>query len=189
VSPEVVVLAALVVAVKFLEDRQEPTQHYCEAWGRGRWTNEQLNVTERCIVESLDYRIMPLCNEELLIDAQVDMQLAARQRPPPQTAESRRRPSRSAGLNGDGGNGSVPRHQHPLHRKGKSTNDAVLGLGLQQQPTPNSEDVEMDLDADESICGLRKRIRAAFEEGCASTASRAPGFPAAAGGLDPTVAS
>lgn len=77
VRPELIILAALVIAAKFTQDPQQPPQFYRLAWGRGLWSNEQLNVTERCIMESLDYRILPLCDDDCLTDAMVDMQLAA----------------------------------------------------------------------------------------------------------------
>lgn len=70
------VLAALVIADKFTEDSEQSTQAYCTAWGRGLWSSEQLNATERSIMESLNYRIMPLCADDCLADAMVDMQLA-----------------------------------------------------------------------------------------------------------------
>ncbi|KAG6006410.1 hypothetical protein E4U21_007076 [Claviceps maximensis] len=79
VPPEIIVLAALVIAAKFTVDAPRQTQYYCNAWGRGKWSHHQLNVTERCIMESLDYRIMPLCDEDCLADAMVDMQLAGQQ--------------------------------------------------------------------------------------------------------------
>lgn len=79
VPPEIIILAALVIAVKFVEDPQQNTQFYCHVWGRGVWSHDQLNVTERCIMESLNYRIMPLCDEDCLADAMVDMQLAGQQ--------------------------------------------------------------------------------------------------------------
>lgn len=79
VGPELIVLAALVIAAKFTDDLQEASHVYCNSWGRGSWSTEQLNTTERCIMERLGYRIMPLCDERLLTDAMVDMQLAARQ--------------------------------------------------------------------------------------------------------------
>ncbi|EHK21340.1 uncharacterized protein TRIVIDRAFT_25964, partial [Trichoderma virens Gv29-8] len=77
VRPEIIILAALVIAAKFTQDPQQPPQFYRLAWGRGLWSNDQLNVTERCIMESLDYRILPLCDDDCLTDAMVDMQLAA----------------------------------------------------------------------------------------------------------------
>ncbi|KAK0391215.1 hypothetical protein NLU13_0716 [Sarocladium strictum] len=79
VSPEIIILAALVIAAKFTEDAEAPTQYYCRAWGADAWSHHQLNATERCIMASLDYRIMPLCAEDCLADAMVDMQLAAQQ--------------------------------------------------------------------------------------------------------------
>jgi hypothetical protein len=79
VSPELIILAALVIAVKFTEDPQCPAEFYCRTWAKGLWSHDQLNFTERCIMEALDYRIMPLCEDECITDAMVDMQLAARQ--------------------------------------------------------------------------------------------------------------
>lgn len=79
VRPELIVLAALVIAAKFTEDPQEPSCYYCSAWGRGLWTTAQLNATELCIMAKLEYRILPLYNDDVLTDAMVDMQLAARQ--------------------------------------------------------------------------------------------------------------
>ncbi|KAH8173239.1 Cyclin-like protein [Sarocladium implicatum] len=77
VGPEVIVLAALVIASKFTDDLQASTLYYCRAWASDSWTHEQLNATERCIMASLDYRILTLCDEDCLTDAMVDMQLAA----------------------------------------------------------------------------------------------------------------
>lgn len=76
VGPEVIVLAALVIAVKFTEDPEQGTQYFCNAWGQGQWSYGQLNTTERCIMENLNYRIMPLCDEDLIADAMVDMEFA-----------------------------------------------------------------------------------------------------------------
>lgn len=79
VRPEIIVLAALVIADKFTEDSEQSTQAYCSAWGRGVWSSEQLNATERSIMEGLNYRIMPLCDEDCLADAMVDMQIAGQE--------------------------------------------------------------------------------------------------------------
>ncbi|KAM3466824.1 hypothetical protein MY5147_005965 [Beauveria neobassiana] len=76
VQPEIIILAALVIAHKFTEDSEQTAQTYCNAWGRGLWSSEQLNATERSIMETLNYRIMPLCDVDCLADAMVDMQLA-----------------------------------------------------------------------------------------------------------------
>jgi hypothetical protein len=79
VSPEVIILGALIIAFKFSGDCQESTHYYRSAWGKNRWTCDQINVTERCIMESLGYRILPLCHPTLIADAVNDMQRAARQ--------------------------------------------------------------------------------------------------------------
>lgn len=82
VFPEVIILAALVIAAKFDDDRhatQQPAQAYCTAWGSGGvslWTGAQLATTERCIMQSLGYRILPLLDEDLLADACADMRRA-----------------------------------------------------------------------------------------------------------------
>ena len=78
VHPQRSIRAALVIAVKFFDDPHAPTAHYVAAWGGGVWSCEQLNATERCVMENLGWRILPLCDEDLLADAMVDMQLAAR---------------------------------------------------------------------------------------------------------------
>lgn len=77
IRPELIILAALVLAAKFTVESHRQTRFYCKRWGAGLWSHAQLNATERCIVEALDYRIMPLWKEDCLADALVDMQLAA----------------------------------------------------------------------------------------------------------------
>lgn len=100
VNPEVIVLAALVIAVKFLEDCQEPTQYYRAAWATNMWTCRQINVTEMCIMENLGYRILPLWDPMLIADARKDMQRAARQPafapPQPRNGELHKRSRSSA---------------------------------------------------------------------------------------------
>lgn len=99
VNPEVIILAALMIAVKFLEDSQEPTQYYRSAWGKNMWTCDQINVTERCIMENLGYRILPLWDPVLIADAIRDMERAARQTvlaPQPRNGESHKRSVSSA---------------------------------------------------------------------------------------------
>jgi hypothetical protein len=82
VSPEIIIVAALVLAVKFVDDPQSSSEYFCRRWGSHVWSCEQLNVTERCIMEGLGWRIMPLYDEDLLADAMVDMQLALRHHRP-----------------------------------------------------------------------------------------------------------
>ncbi|PFH56215.1 hypothetical protein XA68_16893 [Ophiocordyceps unilateralis] len=106
VRPELIILAALVIAAKFTQDPQQPTQFYCFCWGNAMWSHSQLNATERCIMESLNYRIMPLCDEDYLADAMVDMQLAACQR----DFDDGREPSPPASVPGSDDDMFVPCH-------------------------------------------------------------------------------
>ncbi|KAK4251491.1 hypothetical protein C7999DRAFT_37536 [Corynascus novoguineensis] len=101
VNPEVIVLAALMIAFKFLVDCQEPTRYYGTSWGRNMWTCDQINVTERCIMENLGYRILPLWHPVLIADAVGDMQRAARQAAlpsHPRNGETHKRSVRSSAV-------------------------------------------------------------------------------------------
>ncbi|KAK1507074.1 uncharacterized protein CCOS01_16333 [Colletotrichum costaricense] len=122
VQPELIILSALVIAAKFTDDCHDSTSYYSSNWGKDTWSCEQINVTERCICENLNYRIKPLVDDEdLLADTMVDMQLAARHY-----------------------NSARPVQPHEMgHSKSKSMTigTAVIGLGLQLTPvdTPKSE--------------------------------------------------
>ncbi|KAF7558384.1 hypothetical protein G7046_g5772 [Stylonectria norvegica] len=141
VSPELIILAALVIAVKFIEDPQDATRHYCRAWGRGLWSHTQLNVTERCIMENLNYRILPLYDDDCLTDAMVDMQLAAQQ---PVWDLRRYTPPESSSGDDDSHNaGDVEESYVPSHSRSKTlgngTNTLGLGLALTPLDTPATE--------------------------------------------------
>ncbi|KAH9908649.1 hypothetical protein F4778DRAFT_356579 [Xylariomycetidae sp. FL2044] len=130
VSPEVIILAALIIAEKFVEDAQQSNQFFGSAWGRDLWTCEQLNFTERCIMENLGYHILPLWEEATIKQARHDI-------------ESTRRElvrEESGRVGGGGGNGGV-KGSSSKHFKSMSSGHAVLGLGLQMTPaqTPRSE--------------------------------------------------
>ncbi|EXF81091.1 hypothetical protein HER10_EVM0010517 [Colletotrichum scovillei] len=122
VQPELIILSALIIAAKFTDDCHDSTSYYSSNWGKDTWSCEQINVTERCICENLNYRIKPLVDDEdLLADTMVDMQLAARHY-----------------------NSARPVQPHEMgHSKSKSMTigTAVIGLGLQLTPvdTPKSE--------------------------------------------------
>ena len=73
VRPEVIILGALLVASKFLDDSATHISSYQDDVANGRWTCEQINATERCILENLEWRIMPLWREDLIEDAKEDM--------------------------------------------------------------------------------------------------------------------
>ncbi|OLN97313.1 hypothetical protein CCHL11_01287 [Colletotrichum chlorophyti] len=136
VQPELIILAALVIAAKFTDDCHDKTSFYSVNWGKDMWSCEQINVTERCICENLNYRIKPLVDDEdLLADTMVDMQLAARHY-----------------------NSSRPSQPHEMgHSKSKSMTigTTVIGLGLQLTPvdTPKSEAVSF---GDEVRAALEK---------------------------------
>ncbi|KAL5596722.1 hypothetical protein BROUX41_006586 [Berkeleyomyces rouxiae] len=82
VNPILIVLGALAIAIKFTEDPALSSNYFVSKFGNHMWTSDQLNATERCIMENLNYRIMPLYSEDLITEAMVDMQLAARPPPP-----------------------------------------------------------------------------------------------------------
>ncbi|KAK3318453.1 hypothetical protein B0H66DRAFT_238383 [Apodospora peruviana] len=118
VNPEVIILASLMIAVKFQDDSSSPTHYYRSVWGNDMWTSDQINATERCIMESLGYRILPLSDPMLINDALSDMERAGTQ---------------ALVLQGpnDGGH----------HKRSMSSGKAVFGLGMQMTPveTPVSE--------------------------------------------------
>ena len=119
VCPEVIIMTSLVIAVKFTEDLQQPTNFYSSAWGRGMWSCEQINFTERCIMEALNYRIMPLMDREIISDTLTDMR----------RAESCFVRAEQQRVDAAG------------HLRSMSTGVAVVGLGLQLTPaeTPGAE--------------------------------------------------
>ncbi|KAI3400571.1 hypothetical protein diail_2773 [Diaporthe ilicicola] len=129
VSPELIILTALVIAFKFTEDCQEPTQYYASDWGNGVWTCDQINATERNIMEHLGYRILPLFEKTIIEDALDDMRRAGEM-------ALRERETNKQTMKLDAGHSrsiSVP------VRPGAG--DAVFGLGLQLTPldTPTEE--------------------------------------------------
>ncbi|KAI1420935.1 hypothetical protein F5Y12DRAFT_81343 [Xylaria sp. FL1777] len=121
VFPEIIILAALMIADKFVEDLQSPTQYFTSTWGNNLWTCEQINFTERCIMESLGYRILPLWDPALIKQARHDIEMARR--------EIIQESTRCVGEDGR------------KHFKSMSSGHAVVGLGLQLTPaaTPDSE--------------------------------------------------
>jgi len=76
VRPEVIVLSALLIAVKFLDDVEIHTSTCQRDIADGRWTCDQINVTEQCILDNLGWRIKPLWQEDLIQDARDDMRRA-----------------------------------------------------------------------------------------------------------------
>ncbi|KAI0165600.1 hypothetical protein GGR57DRAFT_448046 [Xylariaceae sp. FL1272] len=120
VSPEVIILASLIIARKFVDDVHQPTQSFRTQWGESIWTCDEINFTERCIMENLNYRIFPLWNPELIKEARHDIELARREI----IQES-----------------SAARDEGKKHLKSMSSGNAIVGLGLQLTPaaTPRTE--------------------------------------------------
>jgi hypothetical protein len=83
IRPEINILAALVLAVKFLDDTQQSTRHYVTVWGKDLWTCDQLNYTVQMIHENLGYRIKSLWEEDIIGQAEKDMERAGRDSQPP----------------------------------------------------------------------------------------------------------
>jgi hypothetical protein len=76
---EVAILAAMMIAYKFVVDDQQSTAFFSIAWGQNLWSCEQLNATERCIMECLDYRILPIWHGPCIKEARHDIEYARRQ--------------------------------------------------------------------------------------------------------------
>lgn len=76
--PEVIILAALILATKFLDDQQGTTLYYAQKWAKGLWSCDQINFTQRCIMENLGYRLLPLWSEDIIEEAKNDMARAAK---------------------------------------------------------------------------------------------------------------
>ncbi|KAI1746940.1 hypothetical protein F4782DRAFT_552836 [Xylaria castorea] len=129
VFPEIIIMAALVIAEKFVEDMQSPTQYFASSWGNNLWTCEQVNFTERCIMESLGYRILPLWEPALIKQARHDIEMARREIIQETSSSS------TGGIVGEDG--------RQKHFKSMSSGHAVVGLGLQLTPvaTPDIERV------------------------------------------------
>ncbi|KAL1901874.1 hypothetical protein Sste5346_001578 [Sporothrix stenoceras] len=168
VFPEVIVLAALVIAAKFTDDgfvSQQPAQAYCTAWGASPmssttgsgpgpcalWTGAQLAATERCIMQNLGYRILPLMNADLLADAQADMRRAGAQAlrarrasTTPSTTAAKRVPAKLK---------TAPAIMTPPEEVlvDGATSSAAVGLGLLQLTPPAVEqDESRDMVVDTS---------------------------------------
>ncbi|KAI9639950.1 hypothetical protein NHQ30_011680 [Ciborinia camelliae] len=76
--PEVIILAALILATKFIDDQQGTTLYYAQKWAKGLWSCDQINFTQRCIMENLGYRLLPLWSHDIIEEAKNDMARAAK---------------------------------------------------------------------------------------------------------------
>lgn len=79
VFSEVAILAALIIANKFVVDEQQSMAYYSIAWGRNLWSCEQINLTEKLIMEGLGYRLLPLWHGPHIKEARHDIEYARRE--------------------------------------------------------------------------------------------------------------
>ncbi|KUJ16786.1 uncharacterized protein LY89DRAFT_566116, partial [Mollisia scopiformis] len=126
IHPEIIVLCALILAVKFLDDHQQSTREYRDQWGLNLWTCEQINFTQRILLENLGYRLLPLWEETIILEALEDMERASRQYEPEIFNDEEEEDWESEN-----------KHYNLVRIGGK----AVLGLGNQLTPveTPMAE--------------------------------------------------
>ncbi|CZT43674.1 uncharacterized protein RSE6_03745 [Rhynchosporium secalis] len=82
IHPELISLSALILAVKFLDDEQQHTIQYAIEWAKEIWTCPQINYTQRCLLENLGYRLLPLWEESIILEALEDMERAGQQSTP-----------------------------------------------------------------------------------------------------------
>jgi hypothetical protein len=153
VLPELIVLSALILAVKFVDDAQQTTKEYAEQWGKGLWTYEQINFTQRCLLENLGCRLLPLWEDSIILEALEDMERAGRQH----TLDN-------YDVNEDWDTATCfGSFGGPGHRRKMSDGKAVLGLGEQLTPA--------EIPLVENIKGIRDvstEARNAFQSGSGS---------------------
>jgi len=79
IHPELLILAALVLAVKFVDDAQVSTGWYVREWGRDLWTCAQVNFCQTALMENIGWRLKPLWEEGIISEALRDMSMAGQQ--------------------------------------------------------------------------------------------------------------
>jgi hypothetical protein len=132
ISPELLILSALILAVKFLDDEDRETSWYAREWGGGLWSTQQINFTSWIILENIGFRLLSLWQENLIAEAMADMERAGT-RPVPviytnlNTEEEREEKAWQQVDNGE--------------NREKVGGNAVLGFGDQMTPveTPRVE--------------------------------------------------
>ncbi|PVH82636.1 hypothetical protein DL98DRAFT_586234 [Cadophora sp. DSE1049] len=141
VHPELIVLGALILAVKFLDDEQQRTNEYATEWGKGIWTCPQINFTQRALLENLGYRLLPLWEESIILGALEDMERAGQQYAPEIYSDSEDWDADTCF-----GSFDVSKNLEVVPGPGK----AVLGLGNQitSVETPGVENVRGTRDVD-----------------------------------------
>ncbi|KAF4636578.1 hypothetical protein G7Y89_g1505 [Cudoniella acicularis] len=125
IHPELIVLAAVILAVKFLDDGYQATKECASDWGKGLWSCSQINFTQRCILENLGYRLLPLWEESIIIEALEDMKRAGRQNSPELRSDDDWDTDTCFGSFGCGVDG-----------RGQAMSDGRAVLGIGEQVTP-----------------------------------------------------
>jgi hypothetical protein len=147
IHPELIILSALILAVKFLDDAQQTTKEYATDWGKGIWSCQQINFTQRCLLENLGYRILPLWDHDIILEALEDMEKAGRQFSSPEYEDHKIWEEESSfGLF--------------LDRKQGMSDDGKAILGLGDQLTP----VETPVENINLMIEVSKETRHAFQD-------------------------
>ncbi|KAI9683399.1 MAG: hypothetical protein M1829_005471 [Trizodia sp. TS-e1964] len=73
-NPEIIVLAAIMVSVKFLDDDTFPTMYWQADIAQNRFSCKEINATECALLQDLGYSILPLCSPEIIRDSTRDIQ-------------------------------------------------------------------------------------------------------------------
>ncbi|KAL2061947.1 hypothetical protein VTL71DRAFT_7325 [Oculimacula yallundae] len=141
IHPELIILSALILAVKFLDDEQQRTVEYAVEWGRGIWTCPQVNYTQRSLLGNLGYRLLPLWDENIILEALEDMERAGQQYTPEIYSD---------GENWDDADTCFGSFDTGVGKLGAGKGKAVLGLGHLITPveTPRVENVRGTRDVD-----------------------------------------
>ncbi|KAG9249279.1 hypothetical protein BJ878DRAFT_1199 [Calycina marina] len=79
IHSELLVLAALVLAVKFVDDAQVNTSWYVREWGNELWSCAQLNFCQTALMDDIGWRLLHLWDDGMIANALRDMKMAGRQ--------------------------------------------------------------------------------------------------------------
>lgn len=78
IHPELLIIAAVILAVKFVDDAQVNTGWYVREWGMDLWTSEQVNFCQTALMDNIGWRLKPLWDASIISEAMRDMHMAGR---------------------------------------------------------------------------------------------------------------
>jgi hypothetical protein len=142
------VLAALILAKKFTDDDSASTRYYAAKWGQGAWSCDQINYTQRCVMENLGYRLLPLWEDKIIQEAKMDMERARKQ----YVASSSTGMCMGMGMD----------YEWEMKERRLGFGNACIGL---QQPTPVETPMIENLGGPEMMVGtatLSRKTKLAF---------------------------